>query len=65
MPRMGENLCKQFNRQVSKDTNNSKNSTTTKKQINRKMGKRPKQTILQRSLSDDQQAHEKILKITN
>ena len=36
-----------------------------KKQFNRKMGRQRKQTFIQRRNTDGQQAHEKILNITN
>ena len=36
-----------------------------KKQPNQKVGKRPKQTFLQRRHTDGQQTHEKMLNITN
>ena len=35
------------------------------KQPNQKVGKRPKQTFLQRRHTDGQQAHEKMFTITN
>ena len=35
------------------------------KQPNPKMGRRPKQTFLQRRYTDCQQTHERLLKITN
>ena len=35
------------------------------KQPNQKMGRRPEQTFLQRIYTDGQQAHEKMLNITN
>ena len=35
------------------------------KQPNPKMGRRPKQTFLQRRHTDGQEAHEKLLNITN
>ena len=35
------------------------------KQPNQKMGRRPKQTFLQRRHRDSQKAHEKMLNITN
>ena len=36
-----------------------------KKQPNQKMGRRPKQILLQRRHTDGQEAHEKMLNITN
>ena len=35
------------------------------KQPNQKMGRRPKETFLQRKHTDGQEAHEKLLNITN
>ena len=35
------------------------------KQPNQKMGRRPKRTFLQRRHTDGQEAHEKLLNITN
>ena len=40
-------------------------TTTKNKQPNQKMGKRPKQTFLQRRHADGQKAHEKMLNNTN
>ena len=40
-------------------------NSTTKKQSNQKMGRRPKQTFPQGRHPDDQQAHEKMLIIGN
>jgi len=37
----------------------------TNKQPNQKMGRRPKQSFLQRRHTDSQQAHEKMLHVTN
>ena len=51
--------------------NNSYNSITKKKQFKsnqtnkKKMGRRSKQTFLQRRHTDDQQVHGKMLKISN
>ena len=36
-----------------------------KKKLSQKMGRRPKQTLLQRRHTDGQQAHEKMLNIAN
>ena len=36
-----------------------------RKQLNQKMGRRPKQTFIQRKHTHGQQAHEKMLNITN
>ena len=41
------------------------NNNKKLKQPNRKMGRRPKQTFLQRRHTEDQQAHEKMLIIAN
>ena len=40
-------------------------SIKKKKKPNQKMGRRPKQTFLQRSHTDGQQTHKKMLSITN
>ena len=45
--------------------NLQKNPKTKKNQPNQKMGRRPKQTFLQRRQTDGQQAHAKLLNITN
>ena len=65
---MGENICKQYNWQGF----NFQNLQTAQylkeknpKQPNQKMGRRSKQTFLQRRHTDGQQAHEKILNIAN
>ena len=41
------------------------NNNKTPKQLNQNMGRRPKQTFLQRRYMDGQQSHEKMLDITN
>ena len=41
------------------------NNKKANKQPNQKMGRRPKQTFLQRRYTDCQQTHEKMLNITN
>ena len=65
---MGENVCKRINdkglifkiyKQLMQ-LNIKKN-----KQPNQKMGRRPKQTFLQRRYTDGKEAHEKLLNITN
>ena len=66
--RMGENICKWCdwqginlqNLQTAHIAQYQKN-----KQPNQKMGQRPKQTFLQRRHTDGQEAHEKLLNITN
>ena len=65
---MGENICKQSNRQGI----NLQNIQTThaaqyqkNKQPNHKMGRRSKQTFLQRTHTDGQEAHEKMLNMVN
>ena len=66
--RMGENICKWCdwqginlqNLQTAHIAQYQKN-----KQPNQKMGQRPKQTFLQRRHTDGQEAHEKMLNITN
>ena len=65
---MGENICEGCdwqgislqNLQIVHVTEYPKN-----KQSNQKMGRRPKQTFLQRRHTDGQEAHEKMLHITN
>ena len=66
--RMGENICKRCNQQGF----NFQNVQTAhaaqykkNKQPNQKMGRKPKQTILQRRHTGGQQAHKKILNIAN
>ena len=65
---MGENICKWSNRQGI----NLQNTQTVHaaqyqktKQPNQKMGRRSKQTFLQRRHTDGQEAHEKMLNIAN
>ena len=65
---MGENIYKQSDRQGI----NLQNIQTAhaaqypkNKPPNQKMGRRPKQTFLQRRQTDGQKAHEKMLNITN
>ena len=65
---MGENICKRCDRQGF----NLQNIQTAhaaqyqkNKQPNQKIGRRPKQTFLQRRHADGQQAHEKMLIIAN
>ena len=62
---MGENICgwqgiSLKNLQIIHVTEYPKN-----KQYNQKMGRRPKQTFLQRRHTDVQEAYEKMLNITN
>ena len=62
---MGENICgwqgiSLQNLQIIHVTEYPKN-----KQYNQKMGRRPKQTFLQRRHTDVQEAYEKMLNITN
>ena len=66
--RMGENIYKRCNRQEI----NLQNLQTAhaaqyqkNRQLNQKMGRRPKQTFLQRRQTHDQEAHEKMPNITN
>ena len=66
--RMGENICKRINGQRI----NLQNIQTAhaaqyqeNKRPNHKMGRRPKQTFLQRRHIDGQEAHENMLNITN
>ena len=66
---MGENSCKRchqpwLNLQSTHTTQQQKKKQTNKqkkkpKQLNRKIGRRPKQTFLQRRHMDGQQANEK------
>ena len=65
---MGENICKQSDQQGI----NFQNTQTAyvaryqkNKQPNKKMSGRSKQAFLQRRHADDQEAHEKMLNITN
>ena len=50
---------------ATKQTENSYNSTAENKTPNPKIGRRPKQAFLQGRHMDCQQAHEKMLNITN
>ena len=65
--RMGENVCKQCDRQRLNFQNMRTAHTTQQqqqKQPNKKMGRRPKETFLQRKkTTNGQQAHEKMLNI--
>ena len=65
--RMGENICKwsYWQRINFQNLQAAHAAQYQKKQPNPKMGRRPKQTFLQRRHTDGQQAHEKTLKITN
>ena len=65
---LGESICKQCNQQ-GLNFQNIQNAHIIwyikKKNLNKKRGGRPKQTFLQRKHTDGQQAHEKMLNITN
>ena len=65
---MGENTCKQCNPQ-GVNIQNIQTAHTTQyqknKQPNQKMGRRPKQTFLQRRHTNGQKTHEKMLNIIN
>ena len=65
--RMRENVCKQCDRQRLNFQNMRTAHTTQQqqqKQPNKKMGRRPKETFLQRKkTTNSQQAHEKMLNI--
>ena len=50
---------------ISKYTSSSCSSISKNKQSNPKMGRRPKQTFLQRRYTNCQQTHERMLNITN
>ena len=66
--RMGENISKQCHQQGISLQNLQKAHKAQyqkKKQPNQKMGRRPKQTFLQRRHTDGQEAHEKMLNIAN
>ena len=65
--RMGENVSKQSNGQRINLQNiqTAHGTQYQKKQPNPKMGRRPKQTFLQRRHTDGQEAHEEMLNITN
>ena len=66
--RLGENICKWCDKQGLNFQNTQIAHTTQQqqqKQRNQKMGRRPKKTLLQRRHTDGQQAHEKMLNITN
>ena len=58
---MTENICKWWDQQGVNMQNMQTVHTTQywKKQSNQKMGRRPKQTFLQRRHTDGQQAHQK------
>ena len=66
--RMGENICKRCDQQginlQNLQTTHVAQYQKTKQQPNQKMGRRPKPTFLQRH-TDDKEAHEKMLNITN
>ena len=66
--RMRENICKQYDRQgINLQNIQAAHAAQYQKnkQPNQKMGRRPKQTFLQRRYTDCQQTHEKMLNITN
>ena len=66
---MGENICKRCDQQGIglQNLQAAHCSSISKKQIkpNQKMGRRPKKIFLQRRHTDGQEAHEKMLNITN
>ena len=65
---MRENICKQYDRQgINLQNIQAAHAAQYQKnkQPNQKMGRRPKQTFLQRRYTDCQQTHEKMLNITN
>ena len=55
----------QISAQFPKFTNNLYNLKMTKKNLNKKMGRRRKQTFIQRRHTDEQQTHEKMPSIAN
>ena len=65
---MGEDICEWCNWQGINIQNIQIAHTTQypkNKQLNQKMGRRPKETFFQRRHTDGQQAHEKMLNIAN
>ena len=65
--RMGENICKRNNGQrINLQNLQAAHAAQYQKnkQPNQKVGGRPKYTFLQRSHTDGQEAHEKMLNIT-
>ena len=65
---IGENICKCCEQQGLNFQNIQTAHTThyqKNRQPNQKMGRRPKQTFVQRKHPDGQQAHEKMLNIAN
>ena len=66
--RMGENICKQGNRQgISLQNLQTAHAAQyqKKKKKNQRMGRRPKETFLQRRHTNGQEAHETMLNIAN
>ena len=65
--RVGENICKQCNKGLISKIYTQLLQPNIKKnrQPNENMGRRPKQTALQRRHTGRQQAHEKMFNITN
>ena len=66
--RMGENICEQYDRHgISLQTSQRTHVIHYQKIINpiKKMGRRLKETFLQRRPTDGQEAHEKMLNISN
>ena len=65
---MGENICKQCDRQgISLQNLQTAHAVQSQKnkQPNQKMGRIPKETFLQRRRTDGQETHKKILNIVN
>ena len=66
--RMGENICKRINRQrINLQNIQAAHAAQYQKnkQPNPKMGRRPKQTFLQKRYTDCQQTNERMLNIIN
>ena len=64
---MGENICKQCDQQrINLQSLDTAHEAQSKKNFfNQKMGRRPKQTFLQRRHTYGQEAHEMIFNITS